>query len=249
MAVSDTDVKAIYSPGTGTTTFAIPFEFEDNSQILVYTIDESTDPVTETLEVISTDYTLTGGPPVTNVEFNVAPNAGGTGIKVLIKRSTSLVQSTDYQESGPFPAEAHEEQLDLIVQMIQELNEKLDRAALSRISTTLTGLDIPDPQGGFAIGWNGAGTNLENIEFTDGNVRTNSVSVGVNATTASVVFSDAFADTSYGLVVTLENTVDSSPMFQPIMITAKSTTGFTVSWNVPFDTANYNINYMAIPDA
>lgn len=249
MTVSSTTVKQLYSPSSGTTTFAIPFEFENTSQILVYTVDESTEPATETLKTISTHYTLTGGPPVTNVEFNTAPNASNTGIKVLIKRGTSQVQSTDYQENGPFPAESHEEQLDLIVQMIQELKEKLDRAALSRISSTLTGVTLPDPEAGEFLVWNANENNLENATITDGNVRCGDSGVSIGATTKSISFSSSMTGSNYGLSVQWINLVDASPMFQPLMITAKSQTGFTVSWNVPLDSASYSISYIALPAA
>lgn len=71
-------------------------------------------------------------------------------------------------------------------------------------------------------------------------------SVGSAQTTVSVTFSTAVANTSYVPIVTWQNTTDSTPQFQPVVITAFSTTGFTATWNVPTDSANYSINWMIL---
>jgi len=78
MALSNTTVRVEYNGNASTTTFAIPFALiEDtgssSTEVKVYLRDTSTDPITEALQTITTEYTLTGGPPVTNVEFVTAP--------------------------------------------------------------------------------------------------------------------------------------------------------------------------------
>lgn len=66
------------------------------------------------------------------------------------------------------------------------------------------------------------------------------------STSVAVTFSTAYAGTSYSVTANLLNTTDTNPQFQPITITAQSTTGFTASWNAPTATANYTLSWQAI---
>jgi hypothetical protein len=42
------------------------------------------------------------------------------------------------------------------------------------------------------------------------------------------------------------NTVDVTPQFQPMTVTAKSTTGFTASFNAPTDSGNYKLDWLVL---
>jgi hypothetical protein len=70
-------------------------------------------------------------------------------------------------------------------------------------------------------------------------------SLSSSSTTQAVTFSTAYANTSYSVTANLLNTTDTNPQFQPIDITAQSTTGFTASWNSPLATANYVLSWRA----
>jgi hypothetical protein len=71
-------------------------------------------------------------------------------------------------------------------------------------------------------------------------------SMSSGATTVSITYSTAFSSTNYALTATMENITDTNPQLQPIVITAKSTTGATFTVNDPTFTANYLINWTAI---
>lgn len=73
-------------------------------------------------------------------------------------------------------------------------------------------------------------------------------SIGSAATSVSVTFSTAFANTSYSITANFINITDTNPQYQPINITAQSTTGFTASWNAPTSTTNYVLSWQAITD-
>lgn len=75
--------------------------------------------------------------------------------------------------------------------------------------------------------------------------RSGTASIASGVATKAVTFSSALPSTNYSITCTLMNTTDASPQFQPITITAKSTTGFTASWNTNTDSANYNLEYSA----
>jgi hypothetical protein len=65
-------------------------------------------------------------------------------------------------------------------------------------------------------------------------------------TSKTVTFSSALNDTNYQVVAVMVNVTDSSPQFQPITITAKTTDDFTAKWNSPVDGNNYILSYIVI---
>jgi hypothetical protein len=99
---------------------------------------------------------------------------------------------------------------------------------------------------------NGAGaqptfqTSAATPTLTSLQVYSGKTTIGSGVTTISPTFSTAFGSTGYAITCTIMNTTDSLPQFQPITITAQSTTGFTATWNVPTATANYVLNWHAI---
>lgn len=164
MTISNTTVRQLYQANGSNTDFAIPFDFTNENEIVVYTRDETQSPVAEALKVLGTDYTLVGGPPVTTVRFNSAPSAT---LKVLIIRINPLTQSTDYIGSGTFPAETHEEALDKLTRIHQELNEKLNRSPKFSVTSPHTQFTIPDPVASRVIGFNTDADDLALFPTTD----------------------------------------------------------------------------------
>jgi hypothetical protein len=63
-------------------------------------------------------------------------------------------------------------------------------------------------------------------------------------TSVVVTFGTPRGAATYRLFAQLENTTDATPMIQPVEITAKATTGFTVSWPAPLDSGNYILDYL-----
>lgn len=74
-----------------------------------------------------------------------------------------------------------------------------------------------------------------------------------NGSTSLVVTIPSQPDTSYVVLAMMGNTTDAFPQHQQVEVTSKSTSGFTLSWNHPLDTANYFISYIipfkALPEA
>jgi hypothetical protein len=93
-----------------------------------------------------------------------------------------------------------------------------------------------------AVAFDNVGNKLERQTTIPIDFRAGRAAVSSSASSVAVTFSTAIT-TSYVPVCSWQNTTDSTPQFQPIVITAFSTTGFTASWNVPTDSANYSINW------
>ncbi len=139
----DTSTSRISYTGNGATTaFAYPFKILDDDDISVYKVLIATG--VETLQTKTTHYTVdgvgdTGGG---NVTFITAP---ASTYKVIIVRNQPKTQEISYSTFDAFPAESHEEALDRCMMAIQELTEKMNRAILLPVGSTLTNLTLPDP--------------------------------------------------------------------------------------------------------
>ena len=133
MTVSSTTTKNSYAGDGSTVAFSYTFKIFDEDDIAVILRDNAT--ATETVQSITTNYTVSGvgnagGGTVT---FVTAPATGKT---VLLRRESAQTQTTDYTPNDPFPAEAHEDALDKLTFLVQEVQEELDRSIkLSRTNT------------------------------------------------------------------------------------------------------------------
>lgn len=120
MSISNVVVKQKYTGDTVTVAFPIPFAFipGELSVIKVAMYDSVTkDPITPV-----PSYTLTpAGDTPTEVTFALAPAATET---IMVYRELPLTQVVDYIQNGSFLAESHEQGLDRIVLMIQQLADK-----------------------------------------------------------------------------------------------------------------------------
>ena len=64
----------------------------------------------------------------------------------------------------------------------------------------------------------------------------------------SVVFLAPKANLFFEVVCTFYNTVDSFPIFLQYMVTNQTLLGFTVTFNAPTDSANYELGWVAVDD-
>jgi len=66
-----------------------------------------------------------------------------------------------------------------------------------------------------------------------------------DVSSTAVTFPNAFSSTDYVLTLSLANTADANPSVYPILITDKTTTGFTVDFSGEIDSSNYHLNWRA----
>ena len=134
MTVSSTTNKVSLS-GNGTQdTFAYTFKIFEDGDLDVYIRD---DEGTETLKTITTHYTVTGAGNEAggNVVFT-GGNIPASTEDVIIQRKLDLTQGTDYVENDPFPAESHEEALDRLTMIAQQMQEEIDRSIKASVTNT-----------------------------------------------------------------------------------------------------------------
>jgi hypothetical protein len=114
---------------------------------------------------LNTDYTVTiDGELGGTVTLLAGPP--GSAYKTIIKRIMDLTQETDYVEGDPFPAESHEDALDKLTMITQQLDEEIDRCL--KLDTSQTGVStiLPVPTALKYLRWNVTATALENASVT-----------------------------------------------------------------------------------
>lgn len=143
--LANNNPRISYSVAQGATqqTFAVPFEFFNDSDITVY--------VDGVLKTEGSDYTLTGGDGSTgNVVFVTAtPPAvqqvlGATGgSTVVIFRTTDIERTSDFSAGSDINRAALNEQLDILTAMIADQNDKTDRTIRLNDYETAPSLILP----------------------------------------------------------------------------------------------------------
>ena len=127
MTVSSTTTKKSASGDGSNDTFSYNFKIFDDDDITVIIRTDSTGA--ETTKTKTTHYTVTGVGSASggNVVFT-SGNIPASGETVVLLRTTARTQLTDYVANDPFPAATHEDALDKLTFIVQELEEEIGRA-------------------------------------------------------------------------------------------------------------------------
>ncbi len=197
MTVSSTTSRNEYNGNAATTVFAYTFRILDQDHIAVY--------VDDVLQTLTTDYTVSGvgDSGGGNITFVVAPPSGTAN--VIFLRSIPLTQETDYVENDPFPAEAHEDALDKLTMIVQQMQEEIGRSLTFVPTVTINNISVPSPNAGKALLWNATEDALENSTDNFDDIVTNATT---QANAAAV--SAAAASTSAGNAATSESNAATS---------------------------------------
>jgi hypothetical protein len=127
MTVSSTTTKKSASGNGSTTAFPYDFKiFSDDDITVIIRTDSTGAEVTKTK---TTHYTVSGVGSSSggNVTFTTG-NTPASGETVVLLRSTARTQLTDYTPNDPFPAASHEDALDKLTFIAQEIEEELGRS-------------------------------------------------------------------------------------------------------------------------
>ena len=98
---------------------------------------------TETTKTLTTHYTVSGAGSASggNVTFT-SGNTPANGETVVIARQLTLTQGTDYVANDPFPAESHEDALDRLTFITQQIQEEVDRSIKASVTNTITSTEF-----------------------------------------------------------------------------------------------------------
>ena len=162
MTVSSSTAKAGPYAGAGLPgPFTVPFRFLAASHLQV--IKTSTAGIDAVL-TLTTDYTVAGVGAASGSVTLTAPLEAGERLTII--RNAPFTQLADYVNNDAFPAESHEDALDLLTMQTQQLKERSDAALTLPATVTGVDTDLPTPESNKLIGWNQAGNALQNFDAT-----------------------------------------------------------------------------------
>jgi hypothetical protein len=153
-----------YAGNGVTTAFATsPVVFFDSGDLDVYVVSSAG---VATLKTITTHYTVTGGDGSTGtVTMLTAPATGET---LVIVRTLDITQSTDFVNNDSSDAEVAEDTIDRLTMIAQQIDAKVDRSfVLADSDVSGASTTIPTPAACKIIGWDSAGTALQNYSAAD----------------------------------------------------------------------------------
>lgn len=142
--------------------FSYTFKVEIESQIAVYETDDSG---VQTLLTLDTHYEVN----------DVGDDDGGTitrlsgplpsGYEWFIRSDYKETQLTAFESQGAFFPELHENAMDKLTFLIQQVLDGQTRSpSVSDVYTGALPLTLADPAAGYALRWNGDGDGLENYD-------------------------------------------------------------------------------------
>ena len=82
---------------------------------------------------------MAGNPGGGSITFGTAPTNTET---VVVVRNVPLTQQTDYQANDPFPAESHEEALDKLTMLTQQIQDAVNRSIKLSATNTMTSTEF-----------------------------------------------------------------------------------------------------------
>lgn len=141
MTVSSEVNRKEYAGDDSTVAFPTTFNFALDGDLKVILVSALG---VETVQTITTHYTVTGagsdsGGTVTMI------TAPATGEELVIVRDVALTQGADYVPNDPFPAETHEDALDRLTYIVQQLSTVLARTLRLPDGETDSNVDMELP--------------------------------------------------------------------------------------------------------
>lgn len=182
MSVTNTYTPVLLTGDGSEQDFDFGFKIFDASDLVVALVDPDT--LVATAQAISTNYTVvidTAAPGGT-VTFLVPPP---DGTLVSIRRDVPITQATDIPSGGLFREVQIENALDKEILIAQQLNEKIDRAILQNPYTAAITLVYPGAEANKIIGWDAAGTGLENKTLMDADAQAAAAAAAAEAATSA----------------------------------------------------------------
>ena len=194
-------------------TFSYTFKINDKTQLSVYETDETDDVGVETLLILDTDYTVNSignSGTVTRVA-----GALPTNYQWFIRSNYEETQLTAFSSQGPFFPEIHEDAMDKLTMLIQQILDGGGRSpSLSDSYSGPLPLTLENPIAGLVLRWKQDLTGIENFD-TDAEY----VNVAGDTMVAPLAGPDSINPDDYMPQLQITETIDarmsSAPDFDP----------------------------------
>lgn len=208
MTVSTSDNKVILTGNGSNTLFQYTFKALSADDIDVYLDD--------TLQV--SGYTVTPDSDFVGGDVVITP-APANGVLVTLYRNVPLTQETDLGLENDLAEQNIEKMSDKLTMICQQLKEQLDRSITLPVTSSISGLTLPEPDALEFLRWNAAADALENVSIntTGGTILGPATSTANNIplwnSTDGTILKDGVAPDTAGYVLT-DNGPGNAPTFQ-----------------------------------
>jgi hypothetical protein len=132
--IDSTVPRIAYTATASQEDFTVPFAFFIDADLTVY--------IDDVLQVLDTDYTVTGAGESAGGSITLATPATG-GESVVIVRDVAIERTTDFPASGPLQINSLNTQLDKLIAIDQQLQDDIVRTLRLADSDTSENLEIP----------------------------------------------------------------------------------------------------------
>ena len=162
MTITTNDVRDEYTASGGQTVFNYTFKIFADGQLNVYITPAGQEP--NDSSDITTAYTI--DPSSIGDEdggFLTLDSGTTNGDRVTIVSDIPEARTTDYQNSGDFLPDTVNADIDTVVSLVKQVEDKSNRTlAFQNSLQNATALTLPAPSAGLYMVWNGTETGLEN---------------------------------------------------------------------------------------
>lgn len=163
MAVTSTTRKQSFAGGQTNLTFT--FEcLPDHPEYIKVT---ATSGGTDTVLTYSSAYTVSLETDGSGGTVTLSPTYS-TGYTHTVYRECEQVQESDYDDYNAFPANTLESNLDRLTFITQEIQEAVNRTVQVPVSSTASGLVLPNPVDGKILAWSGSSGIIINTDLLPG---------------------------------------------------------------------------------
>lgn len=148
--------------GAGTTgPFTVDFRFLADSHLRVIKTSAAN---VDTDLALTTDYTVSGAGAEAGAVTTIVAVPVGESITII--RDVPFTQDADYVNNDAFPAESHEQALDLLTMQTQQVKEVQGRAIAlpPTANSDAISTELPLPVANNILGWNSAADGLANVD-------------------------------------------------------------------------------------
>lgn len=167
MTVETSDRKQTFAGGQSALVFSFRTLVSNPEYIQVKVVNVAT--AVETDLTYGLDYTVAVDADGVGGTVTATPSYS-TAYNYVVYRLTTAVQTSDYDDFNQFPANTVENDFDRAILIAQEQAEETDRTLRYPISAGSASTELPTPESNAFIGWNSAGTALENKDLPDPSV-------------------------------------------------------------------------------
>lgn len=154
--IADNSPRVSYAVAAGVTqtSFTVSFEFFDNEDLNVY--------VDSVLKSLTSDYTVSGGDGSTGT-ITMSVTGAASGSVVVVTRDIDLERTTDFPASGAFNIATLNTELDRIIAITADLNDRTARSIGAEDSDATVSYTLPsvDVRKGTVLAFNATSGDVE----------------------------------------------------------------------------------------